>query len=137
MQNRYVFKLPTSIIVLNKVNITVSTLVFLLFGFILTRGFFQLILPKYISMAQLTDEVMTEAKSAIQEELASEGKPEHIWDKIVPGKMDRFVSDNTTLDQEMCLLDQDFIKEDNKNVAALAIVLQIFVMVQVKQLQVK
>jgi len=31
--------------------------------------------------------------------------------------MDRFVSDNTTLDQEMCLLDQDFIKEDNKNVA--------------------
>ena len=74
-------------------------------------------IPKYISMAQLTDEVMTEAKSAIQEELASEGKPEHIWDKIVPGKMDRFVSDNTTLDQEMCLLDQDFIKEDNKNVA--------------------
>ena len=73
--------------------------------------------PKYISMAQLTDEIMAEAKSLIEAELASEGKPEHIWDKIVPGKLDRFVSDNTTLDKEMCLLDQDFIKDENKNVA--------------------
>ena len=73
--------------------------------------------PKYISMAQLTDEVMAEAKSLIETELASEGKPEHIWDKIVPGKLARFVSDNTTLDKEMCLLDQDFIKDENKNVA--------------------
>ena len=68
-------------------------------------------------MAQLTDEVLTKAKSDIEAELALEGKPEHIWDKIVPGKMDRFVSDNTTLDQEMCLLDQDFIKDEDKNVA--------------------
>ena len=74
-------------------------------------------IPKYISMAQLTDEVLAKAKSDIEAELALEGKPEHIWDKIVPGKMDRFVSDNTTLDQEMCLLDQDFIKDEDKNVA--------------------
>ena len=31
--------------------------------------------------------------------------------------MDRFISDNTTLDQEQCLLDQDFIKDEEKNVA--------------------
>ena len=31
--------------------------------------------------------------------------------------MARFVSDNTTLDKEMCLLDQIFIKDENKNVA--------------------
>ena len=74
-------------------------------------------IPKYISMAQLTDEVLTKAKSDIEAELALEGKPEHIWDKIVPGKIDRVVSDNTTLDQEMCLLDQDFIKDEDKNVA--------------------
>lgn len=73
--------------------------------------------PKYISMSQLTNEVMTNAKSNIELELKSEGKPEHIWDKIVPGKLDRFISDNTTLDQEMCLLDQKFIKDENKNVA--------------------
>ena len=73
--------------------------------------------PKYISMSQLTDEVMSEAKSEIEAQLQSEGKPEQIWDKIVPGKMDRFISDNTTLDQEQCLLDQNFIKDESKSVA--------------------
>ena len=73
--------------------------------------------PKYISMSQLTDEIMSQEKSDIETELASEGKPEHIWDKIVPGKIERFISDNTTLDQEMCLLDQKFIKDDKKSVA--------------------
>ena len=72
--------------------------------------------PKYISMSQLTDEVMTEAKSEIEDQLKSEGKPEQIWDKIIPGKIDRFISDNTTLDQEQCLLDQNFIKDESKNV---------------------
>jgi len=73
--------------------------------------------PKYISMSQLTDKVMSEAKSEIEAQLQSEGKPEQIWDKIVPGKMDRFISDNTTLDQEQCLLDQNFIKDESKSVA--------------------
>lgn len=72
--------------------------------------------PKYISMSQLTDEVMAEAKSEIESQLQAEGKPEQIWDKIVPGKIDRFISDNTTLDQEQCLLDQNFIKDESKNV---------------------
>ena len=73
--------------------------------------------PQYISRIQLTDQVMNDARSIIEEQLKSEGKPEHIWDKIVPGKIDRFISDNTTLDQEMCLLDQNFIKDEKKNVA--------------------
>ena len=73
--------------------------------------------PQYISMAQLTDKVMADAKLTIEDTLASEGKPESIWGKIVPGKISRFISDNTTLDQEMCLLDQNFIKDENKSVS--------------------
>ena len=73
--------------------------------------------PQFISMAQLTDEVLASAKSEIEAQLKAEGKPEHIFDKIVPGKMDRFISDNTTLDQEQCLLDQNFIKDEKKSVA--------------------
>ena len=72
--------------------------------------------PKYISMSQLTEKVMEEAKSEIESQLRKEGKPEKIWDKIVPGKIDRFIADNTTLDQEQCLLDQNFIKDENKSV---------------------
>ncbi|MCT4622504.1 MAG: elongation factor Ts, partial [Schleiferiaceae bacterium] len=73
--------------------------------------------PKYISRAQLTDEALAQAEEDAKAQLAAEGKPEKIWDKILPGKMERFISDNTTLDQEQCLLDQNFIKDEKKNVA--------------------
>lgn len=73
--------------------------------------------PQYISRAQLTDAVVAEAEEAIKAELKAEGKPEQIWDRIVPGKLERFISDNTTLDQEQCLLDQNFIMDEKMNVA--------------------
>ena len=73
--------------------------------------------PSYISMAQLTPEVLAQAEEDAKAQLKAEGKPEQIWDKILPGKMDRFISDNTTLDKEQCLLDQDFIKDDKSTVA--------------------
>jgi elongation factor Ts len=74
-------------------------------------------IPQYISRSQLSDSVMSEAKAVIEAELKAEGKPEKIWDRIVPGKIERFVSDNTSLDQEQCLLDQNFIKDENKIVS--------------------
>jgi elongation factor Ts len=73
--------------------------------------------PQYISMSQLSEEVLAKAEEAAKAELAAEGKPEKIWDRILPGKMERFISDNTTLDMEQCLLDQSFIKDEKKNVA--------------------
>ena len=73
--------------------------------------------PQYISMAQLTPEVLAKAEEAAKAELKAEGKPEQIWDRILPGKMERFISDNTTLDQEQCLLDQSFIKDEKQSVA--------------------
>lgn len=73
-------------------------------------------IPKYISMSQLTEDVMEQATSDIKDQLKSEGKPEHIWEKIIPGKIDRFIADNTTLDQEQCLLDQNFIKDESVTV---------------------
>ena len=73
--------------------------------------------PEYISRAQLTDEIVEAAKTSLQEELRAEGKPEQIWDRILPGKLERFISDNTTLDQEKCLLDQNFIKDEKQSVA--------------------
>ncbi len=73
-------------------------------------------IPQYISMSQLTDEVMAAAEALLKEELKAEGKPEKIWDRILPGKIERFISDNTTLDQEQCLLDQKFVMDDSKTV---------------------
>ncbi|CAA6815634.1 MAG: Translation elongation factor Ts [uncultured Sulfurovum sp.] len=73
--------------------------------------------PEYVSMSQLTEEVLATAKSAIEAELAAEGKPEKIWDKIVPGKLARYISDNTLLDQELALLDQKYVMDDSVTIA--------------------
>ncbi len=73
--------------------------------------------PQFVSRQQLTDEVIAEAKKAIEAELATEGKPEKIWDRIVPGKLERFISDNTLLDQELALLDQKYVMDDSVTVA--------------------
>ncbi|MGT2666725.1 translation elongation factor Ts [Streptococcus rifensis] len=75
-------------------------------------------LLKYGSKAQLTDDVLAQAEADIKAELAAEGKPEKIWDKIVPGKMDRFMLDNTQVDQAYTLLSQVYIMDDSKTVEA-------------------
>jgi elongation factor Ts len=73
--------------------------------------------PTYVSMMQLTEEVLAQAEAAIKEDLKAQGKPEKIWDKIIPGSLARFIDDNTTLDKEQCLLDQTYVLDDKKTVA--------------------
>jgi len=74
-------------------------------------------IPTFISRSQLTPEILAHAEEQVKAELKAEGKPEAIWDRILPGKLERFISDNTTLDQEQCLLDQNFIKDDKITVS--------------------
>ena len=72
--------------------------------------------PQFVSKSQLTPEVMAKAEEDIRAELKAEGKPEKIWDRILPGKLERFVADNTLLDQERCLLSQFFAVDTTKTV---------------------
>ena len=74
--------------------------------------------PDYASRRQLTAEVMAEVEEKIKKELEAEGKPEKIWDKIVPGKLERYIADNTLLDQRLCLMSQFFALDDSKTVEA-------------------
>lgn len=73
--------------------------------------------PQYISMSQLSDDVMAQAEADIKAALKEQNKPEKIWDKIVPGQLARFVADNTTLDKEQALLDQNYVLDDKLTVA--------------------
>ena len=68
-------------------------------------------------MMQLTDEVMAQAETNIKATLKEQGKPEKIWDKIVPGQVARFILDNTMLDKEQALLDQQYVLDDKLTVA--------------------
>lgn len=73
--------------------------------------------PDYISMIQLTDDVLAKAEENIKAKLKEQGKPEKIWDKIVPGQLARYIADNTTLDKEQALLDQNYVMDDSLTVA--------------------
>ncbi len=73
--------------------------------------------PEFVSKMQLTDEVLAAAEQRIKEELIAEGKPEKILDRIVPGKIARYILDNTTLDQEQALLNQQYVMNDKLSVA--------------------
>lgn len=74
-------------------------------------------IPLYASRLQITDKVLEDAKSNIKEELKRQNKPEQIWDKIIPGQIDRFLADNTLLDQRLTLLGQFFVMDDKKTIA--------------------
>ncbi|MCL2859782.1 MAG: translation elongation factor Ts [Oscillospiraceae bacterium] len=72
--------------------------------------------PTYVSRFQLTPEVIAEVKANLEAELKKQGKPEAIWNKIIPGQLEKFIKDNTELDQTYSLLSQSFVMDDNKTV---------------------
>ncbi len=73
-------------------------------------------IPDFVSRHQLTDEVLAEVEEKMKADLKEQGKPEHIWDKIIPGQLERYIKDNTQLDQEHALLSQTFVMDDKKTV---------------------
>ncbi|MGQ9628455.1 MAG: translation elongation factor Ts [Anaerolineae bacterium] len=60
--------------------------------------------PLYISPEDIPPEVLEEEKRVYRAQAAATGKPEHILDKIVEGKLKKFYD-------EVCLLRQPFIKD--------------------------
>lgn len=73
-------------------------------------------IPKYGSKSQITEEVLEAETQAIKEALLAEGKPEKILDKIVPGKVAKFLEDNTQIDSQYALFSQAFVLDAEKTV---------------------
>jgi elongation factor Ts len=65
--------------------------------------------PKYLRPEEIPFEEAEKERSIYKEQLIKEGKPEIILDKIIKGKMEKYYS-------EICLLEQEYIKEDKKKV---------------------
>jgi elongation factor Ts len=62
--------------------------------------------PKYLSPEQVPAEVLAKEEEIYREQLKAEGKPEAMWDKILPGKVAKFYA-------ETCFLKQPFVKDDS------------------------
>lgn len=73
-------------------------------------------IPEFVSYSELTESVLQAKKEELKNNLKKEGKPENIWDKIIPGQLERFILDNTILDQRLTLLSQIYALDDKKTV---------------------
>jgi elongation factor Ts len=65
--------------------------------------------PIAVSSDQIPAETVERERRIFTEQVAAEGKPENIREKIVEGKIKRYFS-------EVCLLDQPFVKDDKQTV---------------------
>ena len=65
--------------------------------------------PKWISPEEVPREKVEEEKQILVEEAKGEGKPSHIVDRIVQGRMKKFY-------ERVCLLNQPYIKDEEKKV---------------------
>ncbi|WP_104747261.1 translation elongation factor Ts [Helicobacter bilis] len=73
-------------------------------------------IPEFVSRSELSESVLKAKEEELRATLKAEGKPEAIWDKIIPGQLDRFILDNTILDQRLTLLAQLYALDDKKTI---------------------
>ena len=65
--------------------------------------------PKYVSREEVPAEEVEHEKNVLTEQARGENKPEHIIEKMVQGRLEKFY-------EEICLLDQAFIKDSDKKI---------------------
>jgi elongation factor Ts len=68
--------------------------------------------PSYLTRDDVPAEVLEEEKAVYRAQAEDSGKPDHILDRIVEGKLEKFY-------EEVCLLDQPFIKDTSITVGEL------------------
>lgn len=76
--------------------------------------------PSYISVEDIPEEVLEQKRQFAREQALEEGKPENVIEKIVEGRIEKFLD-------EACLLRQGYVRDDSitieqllhQNVAAL------------------
>ena len=73
--------------------------------------------PLAIDESDLNKDILNKEKEIIKEELKNTGKDNKIIDKIALGKLNKFISDNTLLNQEWIIEPKKKVKEVLKQVA--------------------
>jgi elongation factor Ts len=68
--------------------------------------------PSYIRTEDVPEDILELRRSVLHEQALEEGKPEEIIDRIVDGRMDKYL-------QEISLLNQEYIRDDNLTIQKL------------------
>ena len=65
--------------------------------------------PLCVTREELPEDLVEEEKKIYRQRALDEGKPEHIVDRIVEGRMDKFY-------EKSCLLEQPFVRDEDKSI---------------------
>lgn len=65
--------------------------------------------PRYVKSDEVDPAEMDKEKEIYREQLIKEGKPAEMIEKILTGKMNKYY-------EEVCLIDQEYVKDDKKKV---------------------
>lgn len=65
--------------------------------------------PKYVSKEDVPEEEVAKEREILIHQAKNEGKPEHIAEKMVEGRLGKFY-------EQICLLEQSYIKDSNMKV---------------------
>lgn len=68
--------------------------------------------PEYVSREEVPADVIEREKEVVRAQALNEGKPEAIVEKMLTGRIEKFY-------KQICLLEQPFIKDDEKTVQQL------------------
>ena len=68
--------------------------------------------PKYVNREEIPAEVLEKEREIYRAQALKEGKPEKVVDRMVEGRLEKFFA-------QACLLDQPFIRDDNKRIGQL------------------
>ncbi|HCT5321376.1 elongation factor Ts [Staphylococcus aureus] len=67
--------------------------------------------PKYVSSEQVSEEEINHEREVLKQQALNEGKPENIVEKMVEGRLRKYL-------QGICAVDQDFVKNPDVTVEA-------------------
>jgi elongation factor Ts len=65
--------------------------------------------PRYLTRDEVPEEVAEEERATYRAQALEEGKPEHIVDRIVEGRMKKFY-------QQVCLMGQPFVRDEDRTI---------------------
>jgi elongation factor Ts len=68
--------------------------------------------PLYVTREEVPADMIEREKGIYREQVVNSGKPEQVIDKIVEGKLDKWLG-------EICLLDQSFVKDPDVTIQSL------------------
>jgi elongation factor Ts len=68
--------------------------------------------PRYLTREDVPEETIESERASYRAQALEEGKPEHIVDRIIEGRLEKFY-------QQSCLMEQPFVKDEDKTIETL------------------